>query len=174
MSNGIRAVNERRKWRGMESNHRPQGYDPCELPTAPPRDFQGLQRHDCFTSFCIHPYAYVLCGSGPGLRRPQSVRQADFHRHSRKDFAEEEGFEPPIRLDVCHVSNVVLSATQPFFRFAALFSAVTGLCLSPSVLSSYEQKKFRHTILYIDYGSICFTFSYRFTVALSLVERYPL
>ena len=53
--------NERRKWRGMESNHRPQGYDPCELPTAPPRDFQGLQRHDCFTSFCIHPYAYVLC-----------------------------------------------------------------------------------------------------------------
>lgn len=27
------------KWlRGIDSNYRPQGYEPCELPTAPPRD----------------------------------------------------------------------------------------------------------------------------------------
>ena len=24
--------------RGIDSNYRPQGYEPCELPTAPPRD----------------------------------------------------------------------------------------------------------------------------------------
>ena len=112
----------------MESNHRPQGYDPCELPTAPPRDFQGLQRHDCFTSFCIHPYAYVLCvAQALGSAGLNLFAKQIFIGTLRKHFAEEEGFEPPIRLDVCHVSNVVLSATQPFFRFAVLFSAVTGL-----------------------------------------------
>ena len=112
----------------MESNHRPQGYDPCELPTAPPRDFQGLQRHDYFTSFCIHPYAYVLCvAQALGSAGLNLFAKQIFIGTLRKHFAEEEGFEPPIRLDVCHVSNVVLSATQPFFRFTALFSAVTGL-----------------------------------------------
>ena len=30
-------------WRGLDSNQRPSGYEPDELPTAPPRDF-GLQR----------------------------------------------------------------------------------------------------------------------------------
>lgn len=104
----------------MESNHRPQGYDPCELPTAPPRDFQGLQRHVFI--LCLHRVAQALGSAGLNLFAKQI-----FIGTLRKHFAEEEGFEPPIRLDVCHVSNVVLSATQPFFRFAALFSAVTGL-----------------------------------------------
>ena len=104
----------------MESNHRPQGYDPCELPTAPPRDFQGLHRHVFI--LCLHRVAQALGTPPASILSPRGL-----HRHFLKRFAEEEGFEPPIRLDVCHVSNVVLSATQPFFRFAALFSAVTGL-----------------------------------------------
>lgn len=95
-------------------------------------------------------YAYIT-GSGPGLRRPQSVRHADFHRHSQKTFAEEEGFEPPIRLDVCHVSNVVLSATQPFFRLPpySRLSPVYALVRRFHSLS-YEQKEvLSHHTIYI-------------------------
>ncbi len=30
-----------RKWRGQDSNLRPSGYEPDELPTAPPRDLDA-------------------------------------------------------------------------------------------------------------------------------------
>ena len=32
--------------RRMDSNHRPQGYGPCELPTAPRRDIKNLKKID--------------------------------------------------------------------------------------------------------------------------------
>lgn len=32
--------------RRMDSNHRPQGYEPCKLPTAPRRDIKNLKKID--------------------------------------------------------------------------------------------------------------------------------
>lgn len=54
-STGIRSGStERRELREQESNLRPLGYEPSELPTAPSRDFSGPSTPLCFTS-CIHP-----------------------------------------------------------------------------------------------------------------------
>ena len=39
----------------MDSNHRPQGYEPCELPTALPRDFilQTYEKNLNYTNILI-------------------------------------------------------------------------------------------------------------------------
>ena len=42
------------------------------------------------------------------------------------DFAEGEGFEPPIRFRVCLVSSEVLSTTQPSFRKTPYLCRVVG------------------------------------------------
>lgn len=42
------------------------------------------------------------------------------------DFAEGEGFEPPIQLVVCLVSSEVLSTTQPSFRKTPYLCRVVG------------------------------------------------
>lgn len=126
----------------MESNHRPQGYDPCELPTAPPRDFQGLQRHDCFTSFCIHPYAYVLCvaqalGSAGLNLFAKQIFIGTLRKHLRKKK------DSNLRYALTYVALAV-RCFQPLSHSSVLppYSRLSPVCaLFRRYFFSYEQKR---------------------------------
>lgn len=146
-STGIKGGHNERRSGGWNRTTDLRAMTPASYQLLHPAIFRAFNTAYFTSLFVFILYAYRR-GSGPGLpdlhlfvTQTSTVLSENISRKKKDSNLR--------AISDCHVSNVVLSATQPFFRCAALFSAVTGLCLIPSVFYRMNKRKYSVMPIYI-------------------------